>query len=220
LKAEGDLDGARRQYQESLATRIKLADPGLIAQSRASLASLAIEEARPGDAEADLRAVLPEFEKEKDVGGMVAADVALSRALLMQGKIEEARKALLLAGEYSRSSPDPALRLPLDIQDARVTFAVACADAETPCNMAGPRGQLQSTVTAALRLGYLVLECDARLALGELELEANPRLGRSDLEILAREAQERGLGLISRKAAGLLRTIAKAEASPSRSSAH
>ena len=220
LKAEGDLDGARRQYQDSLATRIKLADPGLIAQSRASLASLSIEEARPDDAEADLRAVLPEFEKEKDVAGMGATNIALSRALLMQGKIEEARKALLLAGEYSRSSPDPALRLPLDIQDARVTFAVACTDAETPCNMAGPRGQLQSTVTTALRLGYLVLECDARLALGELELKANPRLGRSDLEVLAREAQERGLGLISRKAAGLLRTIAKAEASPGRSSAH
>ena len=97
LKEEGDLDGARRQFQESLATRVKLGDQGLIAQSRASLASLSIEEARASEAEADLRAVLPEFEKEKDVASNVAANVDLTRALLMQGKFDEAREAVLLA---------------------------------------------------------------------------------------------------------------------------
>jgi eukaryotic-like serine/threonine-protein kinase len=206
LKAEGDLDGARRQYQDSLATRIKLGDPGRIALSRASLASLAIEEARAPEAEAELRAVLPEFEKEKDVAGMAAANADLTRALLMQGKIDEARKSLLVARELSRSSPNPALRLPVAIQDARVTFAAACAGTGRPCDTAGARGQLQSAITAAHSRGYVVLECDARLALGELELKTNPGLGRSDLEVLAREAHERGFELISRKAAGLLPT--------------
>jgi DNA-binding winged helix-turn-helix (wHTH) protein/tetratricopeptide (TPR) repeat protein/TolB-like protein len=220
LKAEGDLDGARRQYQDSLSTRIKLADPGLIAQSRASLASLAIEEARSPEAEADLRAVLPEFEKENDVAGMVAAHVDLTRALLMQGKVEEARKTLLPAKELSRSSSDPTQRLPVAIQDARATFAAACAGAGRPCDAAGARGQLQSAISTARRQGYFVLECDARLALGEIESKANPSLGRSDLEVLARETHERGLELISRQAAGLLPTLAKAEAAPNPSSAH
>jgi tetratricopeptide (TPR) repeat protein len=220
LKAEGDLDGARRQYQDSLATRNKLADPGLIAQSRASLASLAIEEARPSEAEAELRAVLPEFEKEKDVTSMTEANVDLTRALLMQGRIEEARKSLLVAKEFSRSSPDPALKLPVAIQDARVTFTATCAGGARPCDTADARAQLQAAISAALKKGYSVLECDARLALGELDLQANPRLGRSELEVLAREAHERGLDLISREAAGLLPTLANAETGPNRSSTH
>jgi tetratricopeptide (TPR) repeat protein len=210
LKAEGDLDGSRRQYQDSLATRNKLADPGLIAQSRASLASLAIEEGRAPEAEAELRAVLPEFEKEKDVVSMAAANVDLTRALLLQGRIEEARTSLLVAKEFSRSSRDPALKLPVAIQDARVTFTAACAGGARRCDTADARAQLQAAITAAHSRGYVVLECDARLALGELELKANPRLGRSDLDVLAREAHERGFDLISRAATGLLPTLANA----------
>jgi tetratricopeptide (TPR) repeat protein len=220
LKAEGDLDGARRQYQDSLTTRNKLADPGLIAQSRASLASLAIEEARAPEAEAELRAVLPEFEKEKDVASMAAANVDLTRALLMQGKIEEALKSLLVAKDFSRSSHDPALRLPVAVQDVRVSFTAACAGGARPCVPADARAQLQAAISAAQRQGYSVLECVARLALGELDLLANPRLGRSELELLARETHERGFDLISRQAASLLPTLAKAETGPSRSSAH
>jgi eukaryotic-like serine/threonine-protein kinase len=210
LKAEGDLSGARRQFQDSLDTRVKLGDPGLIAQSRASLASLAIEEARAREAEAELRAVLPEFEKEKDVASMAAANVDLTRALLVQGKVGQARESLLAAKESSRSSPDPALTLPVAIQDARVTVAAACVDAGRPCDTTGARGQLQSVSAAAQRQGYLILECEARLALGEIELKSNPAVGRSQLEVLAREAHERGFELISREAADLLPTLAKA----------
>jgi DNA-binding winged helix-turn-helix (wHTH) protein/tetratricopeptide (TPR) repeat protein len=220
LKAEGDLDGARRQYQDSLATRIKLGDPGLIAQSRVCLASLAIEEARSPEAVEEIRTVLPEFEKEKDMAGAATANVELTRALLKQGKIEEARDALRAAKEFSRSSPDPALRLPVDIQDARVTFAAACAGAARSCDAPNARGLLQSTITAAHRSGYVTLECDARLALGELELKANPALGRSELEVLAREAHQLGFDLISRAAASLLPTLAKAGTGPDSSGTH
>lgn len=216
LKARGDLDGARRHYQDSLATRTKLGDPGLIAQCRAYLASLAIEEARPAEAEADLRAVLPEFEKEKDVASTIAANVDLSRALLQQGKVEEARNTLPRARELSRSSTDPAQTLPVAIQEARVTFAAACAGATRPCDAAAARAQLQSAIATAHKLGYFVLECDARLALGAIELKANPGLGRSQLELLARETHQRGLDLISRAATGLLPAIASAETAPTR----
>jgi hypothetical protein len=140
--------------------------------------------------------------------------------LLMQGRIEEARKSLLVAKEFSRSSPDPALRLPVAIQDARVTFAAACGGAGRPCDTAAARTQLQSAISTARRQGYFLLECDARLALGEIESKANPPLGRSELEVLAKETHERGLELISRQAARLLPVLARAEAAPNPSSAH
>jgi len=210
LMARGDLDGARRQYQESLATRIKLADPGLIAQSRASLAALAIEDGRPREAEADLRGVLPEFEKEKDVAGMSETNLDLTRALLMQGRIEEARKTILLARDLARAVPDPALTLPVATQDARVSFAMTGSGSARR----GALDQLRSTITKARRQGYVGLECEARLALGELELQTDPRHGRSELEGLADETHARGLELISRKASLLLGPPAKANPEP------
>jgi tetratricopeptide (TPR) repeat protein len=214
LKAEGDLAGARRQFEEALATRVKLADPGLIAQSRASLASLAIDEDHPPAAEADLRAVLSEFEKEKDVGNQVAANIDLSRALQMQGKIEEARKSILFAREASRLSPDPALTLPVAIQDARVRFATAGAGAARAGTMTAVRDQLRSILTTARQHGYFTFECEARLALGEIEMRIDPRLGRSDLETLAEETHGRGYELLSRKAAALLDPPARADEGP------
>ena len=217
LKQEGDLDGAQRQFQESLATRVKLGDQGLIAQSRASLASLSIEEARPSEAEAGLRAVLPELEKEKELAGSVAANIDLSRASLMQGKLDEARKTILRAKELTRTSPDPALNLPVAIQDARVKFAMAGAGPARLRATADARGELQSVIATARRLGYFTFECEARLALGGLEMQANPPLGRSELEVLAKVTHERGFEFISREAASLLGPLAKAEAGPTTS---
>jgi DNA-binding winged helix-turn-helix (wHTH) protein/tetratricopeptide (TPR) repeat protein len=212
LREEGDLAGARRQFQESLATRLKLGNPGPIAQTRASLASLSVDEDRASEAEADLRGVLPEFEKEKDVASTVAANIDLSRALMMQGKVEEARKRILLAKELWGTSPDPVLKLNLDIQDARVELATPGAGAARRRATSDARGELRSVIATARRRGYLSLEYEARLALGELEMQANPPLGRSELETLARQTRERRFGLISREAAGLLNPPANAEA--------
>ncbi len=88
LDREGNLGDARRQFQESLDTRIKLGAAGLVAESRASLASLSIEEGHASEAVTVLQEVLPEFEKEKDVANRIAAGVDLSRALLVLGRTE------------------------------------------------------------------------------------------------------------------------------------
>ena len=179
--------------------------------------SLSIDEARPPEAEADLRAVLPEFEKEKNVANEVAANVDLSRALLMQGKFEEARKTILLAKGLSRTSPDPALKLPVAIQEARVKSATAGAGTARLRATTDAGDQLRSVIATARRHGYFTLECEARLALGELEMQTNPQLGRSELEILAKETHGRGFEFISREAAILLGPLAKAEAGPNAS---
>src|SRR6185295_5229090 len=207
LEAGGDLDGARRQFQQSLDTRVKLGDAVLIAASRASLGSLAIEEGRPAEGEAAVREALGEFEKEQDVVDLVDGYVDLSRALLLLGKPGEARAAILQAATLARPNPDPALKYPVTIQDARVLSAatdapVAPAVGQDATSQA--RKQLQSVIAGARRLGYFSLACEARLALGELDLQSGSSLGRAELEALAQETHARGLELISRKAASLL----------------
>jgi DNA-binding winged helix-turn-helix (wHTH) protein/tetratricopeptide (TPR) repeat protein len=200
LMAQGDLAGARQQYQQTLEIRQKMDEQGPVAESQTSLAELSLEEGHPEQAETLLRAAIAEFEKEKETPNATRAYTLLSRALLAQGKLEEARKAIQHAGELSRTSPDPALTSPLTIQNAQIELAAAAEGAAGHLAPAVARQQLLAVIATARRLGYFQIECQARLALAVADLKANPALGRSQLETLAKETHERGLELLSQKA--------------------
>jgi DNA-binding winged helix-turn-helix (wHTH) protein/tetratricopeptide (TPR) repeat protein/TolB-like protein len=204
LEAAGDLEGARRQFQQSLDMRVKLGGSSRIAVGRVSLAALSLEEGNPSAGEAAFREALAEFEKEKDLVNLIDAYVDLSRALLMLGRIDEARTAVLHAAELSRANPDPAVKYGVTIQDARVRRAAAAAPEADYEAIAEARRRLQAVIADASRRGYFFFACEARLALGEIEITERATLGRSDLEALARDAHAHGFDLISRKAASLL----------------
>jgi len=197
LKAEGDLQGARQQFQEALDIRQKVGELGLVEEDQAEIADLDLDEGHPDQAEPLLRAAIPEFEREKSDPGATSAYTDLSRALLMEGKLADARNVIQRAVELARSSPDPALKLPIAIQKARVDMASA-AHANQP--LAATRAELRQAIATAKKLGYYGLECDARLALGEMEAKSSPKLGRSQLDALASEARRHGLELWARKA--------------------
>jgi DNA-binding winged helix-turn-helix (wHTH) protein/tetratricopeptide (TPR) repeat protein/TolB-like protein len=200
LMAQGDLASARQQYQQTLETRQKLGDQYLVAESQVSLAELSIEEGHPEQAEPLLRPAIAQFEREKEDPDATGAYTLFSRALLTQGKLEDARKAVRHAAELARKSPDPALTLPIAIQAARIETAAAGPDAAGHLVLATARQHLRSAIATARKLGYYQIACEARLALGEAELKANSASGRSQLEILEKETRERGLELLSRKA--------------------
>jgi tetratricopeptide (TPR) repeat protein len=197
LKAGGDLSGARVQFEETLAIRQKIGALGLVAENQVELASLAVDEGQPERAEPLIRSALEEFEKEKGDPNASSAYTLLSRALLMQGKIEEARKAVERGAELSLTNSDPALKLAVQIQRARVEKASAAAS-KTGSPTAQQR--LESVVTTAKRLGYHDLEYEARLELGDLRLKTNPSLAHKQLTALASEARSLGLELLARRA--------------------
>lgn len=200
LLAQGDLAGARQQYQEALETRQKLDERNLVAESQVSLAELSLEEGHPEQAETLLRQATTEFEKENGTPDATSAYTLLSRTLLTEGKLEEARKAIQHAAELGRKSPDPALTLPLTIQNAQIELLAAATGTSGHLALATASQRLRLAIVTARKLGYYQIECEARLALGEAELKANPALGRSHLETLAKETHERGLELVSHKA--------------------
>jgi len=199
LEAEGDLAGARQQYEQTLAMRQKVGEIGLVQESEAELAELALQEGRPEQAEPLLRGAIAEFENEKSDPDASNAYTLLSRALLMQGKVGEARKAAERATTLSLTSSDPALKLPAAIQSARVEMASASHSTESS-SVSAARQELRSAETTARKLGYYNLECEARLALGEQELKSNPRSGRAQLAALATETRGHGLELLARHA--------------------
>jgi DNA-binding winged helix-turn-helix (wHTH) protein/tetratricopeptide (TPR) repeat protein len=203
LMAQGDLAGARQQYQQTLETRQKLGEQDLVAESQVSLAELSLEEGHPEQAELLLRPAIAGFEKEKEIPDATGAYTLLSRALQMRGNMDDARKAIQHARDLSRTSPDPALKLPAAIQHARVAMTAAGADAAGRAAIAAARQQLRSVIATAKKLGYYQIECEARLAMGEVTMRTNPADARSQLTELADEAHGHGFELVARKAANL-----------------
>ena len=201
MKAEGDLTGARSEFEQTLAMRQKIGSFELAAESQIELADLAIHEEHPEQAETLIRTALAVFEKEKSDPDSSSAYTILSRALLMQGKFDEANKASQRAAELSLTSSDPALKLPAAIEQARVQGANST---NRGANASAAFDQLHSTISTAKRLGYYQIECEGRLALGELELKLNSSLGRKHLTEVATETRSHNLELLARQAEGMV----------------
>jgi len=193
---QGEVAAARSQFEQALGITQKIGASVTAAESQKGLARLAIEENHADQAEALLRTAIAEFEKEKSDPDASSAYTLLSRALLMQGKFEEARKASERGAELSLTSSDPALKLPAEIQQARVEAASPETDGK---RMAGATRRLESVISTANRLGYYRLECEARLVAGELEMKANSSLGQKHLKALAAEARTRGYELLAKQ---------------------
>lgn len=195
FEAQGDFESARRQFQDSLEMQQKIGALDLIAETRVELANLALDEEHPEKTVPLLRTAIAEFEKEKSDPAASTAYTLLSRALLMQGKLDESRNAVRRAIELSKTSSDPALRLPAEIQDARVDMSGTGSR-----TIASTRHGLRSLIANAKKLGYYTLECEARLILGELDVKSNPLLGRAELAALASETRSHGMEFLAHQA--------------------
>ncbi|HTS12733.1 MAG TPA: tetratricopeptide repeat protein [Candidatus Limnocylindrales bacterium] len=213
LSEEGDLAGARAKHEEALAMREKIGDKSLALESRAELAALDIEENKAAAADAALRDALAGFQSSKALMDEIHARTDLARVLLLESKPDDAQKMIAAATDLSRTVHDPSLKLPLAIQDARVKAARIAADSGRKPDFTEPRRELDGVVLTAKKLGYYGVECDGRLALGELELHVNPQAARSQLAQLADETHDRGLELVSRKAAALAKSAPASTAS-------
>jgi ATP/maltotriose-dependent transcriptional regulator MalT len=198
-RTQGDLPGAHRQFEETLAIQQKVGEADLAAETQVELADLAIDEGHSEQAEPLLRPAIAQFEKENSAPDSASAYTILSRALLIQGKVEESRKAIARVAEFTSSDNNPALRLPRDIQKARIEIA--------ELNQTGPSAksksaeqELRAAAATAKKLGFFGLECEAKLALGELDAHANPASSRTELAALANNSRSHGFELIARRA--------------------
>jgi tetratricopeptide (TPR) repeat protein len=198
LEANGDTASARAQFQQALAIQEKTGALDLAAETRVELAQLAIMEKHPEEAVSLLHDSLAEFEKEKSGPELSGAYILLSRALLMQSKINDARETAHRGADLVTS--DPALKLAADIQLARVEMS----STENTAGYTPALTRLRSAITEAHKLGYYNVECEARLALGEIELRQNASLGHKHLAALASETRTRGMELLARQAEGAI----------------
>jgi DNA-binding winged helix-turn-helix (wHTH) protein/tetratricopeptide (TPR) repeat protein len=197
-RLSADLAGARGNYQEALEV-LKKANSST-ANTQVSLAEQAIVEGHPDVAESLIRPAIAEFEKEQSAGDEIGGYTSLSRALLAEGKIGEARDALVHAGKLSDLHEFPALDLPLQLLHARVSAAAAKSGAAGRSDLNRAAQEMRSVILKSQQLGFYNINCEARLAVGKLQLETNPASGRSQLTSLASETRGHGLELFARQA--------------------
>ena len=183
-----------------------MAENNLVAEEQEEIAELLLDQKSPDKAEPLLRSALAEFEKENADPDASSAYVLLARALLDEGKLDEAQQMVKRGSALSTSSPDPALRLPAAIQSARVEAAVAIAHDHNGKAAVPALQRLKSAAATAKQLGYFDLECDARLAIAEASIAVNAPAVRMQLSNLADEARNKGYMLVAEKAEQLDKT--------------
>jgi hypothetical protein len=158
------------------------------------LAELSIEEGHPADAESLLRKCNEEFRREKEVDDELSGEVALIRALLVQGKQADAVAEMDRAKSLADHSHDLLSRLQFALESARTLMASDHPDLS--------RSPLEQTLKGAQAHGFINLELEVRISLAELEKKSgHAAAAKSQLASVEKAAKEKGLTRIALKAA-------------------
>jgi eukaryotic-like serine/threonine-protein kinase len=193
LTDRGDLAAARKSYEESLALRDRAGEKQA-AETQVALSRLAIEEGHAAEAEAAMRKCKEQFHREHAVDDELAASTMLTRALLAEGKLEDAEKEIEAAQALATQSQNRLARFQFDLVRARVLLTSERRDL--------PRAEVEEILGEARKRGFVGVEFEARLVLAEWEKKSgHDAAARTELAGLENSARSRGYGLVARKAA-------------------
>ena len=192
--AQDHLDKAEKNYRESLQVNQETTDASGLGQSNLALASLALERNQLGDAESRAREAADAFKAQKNADFETDALATLSRALVAQNKLPDARTAI-----------DRANKLPAQDIGIRLKLAITEAHLEAREGKATDAARtLAVTIQKAVDLKLKRFEFEARLAKVELELEANTgSANKLQAKRLQADANGSGFALMARKAAAI-----------------
>jgi tetratricopeptide (TPR) repeat protein len=193
LYDRGELAEAKKSYETALELRTQLGEPQYMAESRVSLALVAIEEQYAADAEVTLRKCEQEFHEAHEADDELSAAVDLSSALLAQGKNSEAQQQIQSIRELAGRSQNRLARLQYALAAARAVLA-----SEHPEQA---RGMLTKILRDVRETGFAGMELQVRLAQAELEKRTGRAAeGKAQYAAVENEARARGFGLIAKKA--------------------
>jgi eukaryotic-like serine/threonine-protein kinase len=194
LRQQAKADEAQQVYHESLSLEEELGNKSDAAETRLALAELDCDSGKGTEAEQLSRAAVAAFRADAYADEEMFAQSMLSRALLQQGKLEEARAANAEAVRLSEKSQDVIVRIPVILDHAYVMAAGK--------NLGGAVTTAQEALTQARNLGLFRLQLEASLALGQIQMTGpNPAAGRARLQAVEKSARSKGFELIARKAA-------------------
>ena len=192
--AQDHLENAAKNYRESLQLNQQLEDKSGQASNNAAMAWLALVENRPAEAEGLASKAADAFKGQKNADLETDALGTLVRALVEQGKLAEARKAL--DGAKSLPAQDEGIRLKLAISEAYLAAREGRTNDATRI--------LTECIKKAADRKWKRSEFEAVLATVEIETQTSAAAGaRARAKRLQSEAKSAGFALIARKAAAL-----------------
>jgi eukaryotic-like serine/threonine-protein kinase len=193
LRQQGKADAAQQAYRESLSLEEELGNKSDAAETRLALAELDCDSGKGAEAEQLSRAAVETFRADAYTDEESLAQSMVSRALLQQGKLDEASSAIAEAIRLSQKSQNVLVRIPVMIDQA---YLLAAED-----NRGGAAAAAQDALTQARNLDLFRLQLEAALALGEIQMqERNLDMGRKRLKDTEENARSKGFALIAQKA--------------------
>ena len=194
--AQARLPEARKTYEDALALLEAVGEKQGIARVHNFIGSLSLHEGRSAEAQKLLRQAAAEFRELKAADEEAASLAVLAKALLAEGKTQEAEKTIQEALRLVEPTSNRQWHLEVGIAAARVEAAT---------------GKHAAAATRLRKIrddakGFLAVEFDADMALGEVEIASGQvAQGRSRLEALERQARSKGFLLVANQAASARR---------------
>ena len=194
LRQQGKAEEAEQAYRESLALEEGLGNKSDAAETRLALAELDCDSGKGAEAEQLSRAAVETFRADAYTDEESLAQSVVSRALLQQGKADEARSAMAEAVRLSQKSQDVLVRIPVMLDQAYVMAADGqpgwSGDHRSRCADAGAQPGSRSLATGGLsRLGR------------DSDAQEKPRLGAQTAGRRRKEtAHSKGFELIAQRA--------------------
>jgi len=194
FRQQAEADKASRAYLDALSLQEQLGNKSDAAETRLALAELDCDSGKRAEAEQLSRTAVEAFRADAYADQEIFAQSMLSRSLLQQGKVDEARPAIAEAVRLSQKSQDVTVRIPVMLDHANFMAA------EKKLGEAGKAAQ--QALTQARNLGLFRLQLEASLTLGQIEMQSkNPAAARARFQALEKNARAKGFELIARKAA-------------------
>jgi serine/threonine protein kinase/tetratricopeptide (TPR) repeat protein len=194
FRQQAEADKAYRAYLDALSLQKQLGNKSDAAETRLALAELDCDSGKGAEAEQLSRTAVEAFRADAYADEEIFAQSVLSRSLLQQGKVDEARAAIAEAVRLSEKSQDVTVRIPVMLDHANFMAAG---------KKLGEAGKAaQQALTQAHNLSLFRLQLEASLTLGQIEIQAkHPAAARVRLHTLEKSARAKGFELIARKAA-------------------
>jgi tetratricopeptide (TPR) repeat protein/tRNA A-37 threonylcarbamoyl transferase component Bud32 len=201
LRSEGNLEEAREVHQLAIAIRSELKHTGAEAQINVYLSAVLLDEEQFPEAEKLVLQAAEGLRKHRSFALRVVVEDILARALLGQGRLLEAQKAVARA--LAASPADFAEKISAEITDARLQAAL-----RKPGSARRAERALEGIIAESTKTGFIDRQLEARLALGEIQIKlTNPSAGRRLLQQVEKDAKTRGFGLIAKRAAAARREL-------------
>lgn len=206
LLLSGKFEEAKPILQEVLSHEGDMDGGWNLIDAHVALGLIALEEGHGAEVEAATRKSLKEIQGKNLPSLEAQISTGLVRALLIQGKVDDASKLAEETAVLAAKGQDWWIR-----QSAELLAARAQADSgKTPEAIDTAKKRIQAVLGAAKETGIRLTEFEARLALGEIGLMGQDRKqAEEDLRELEQETRTLGLGYYADRAKRALQPPAR-----------